>query len=270
MSQGQHTRHVGRLAPRASKGLSPHGRALRGLALGAALLVFTGCDGTAQSPLTGGGETDTESAAPAPAPAPADDGSAPALADVWPTALEQAEAAEEVNALIRGSTQGMAIEAEVAGQFDDSNYQVNATMDDLEISIIFADDQHYLRGNEAYWEVSGAPEPERLDGEWVEAPSSLDLRGFSLSSLWEGAFGVAPEADADLETSAVEVTELNGRAAYHYTIAATGTEVWISVTDSELLKVSMPDAGDEPVELEVFTWEDAPVILPPDAITIDD
>ena len=264
MDQGQQTRHVGRLAR------SPRGHALRGLALGAALLMFTGCDGTAQSPLTGDGEAASASAVPAPAPAPTNDGAAPPLAEVWPTALEQAEAAEEVNALIRGNTQGMVIEAEVAGQFDDSNYQVNATMDDLEISIIFADDQHYLRGNEAYWEVSGAPEPERLDGEWVEAPSSLDLRGFSLSSLWEGAFGVAPAADADLETSAVEVTELNGRAAYHYTLAATGAEVWVSVVDSKLLKVSMPDAGEEPTELEVFAWEDAPEIFPPDAITIDD
>ena len=264
MDQGQQTRHVGRLAR------SPRGHALRGLALGAALLMFTGCDGTAQSPVIGDGEAASASAVPAPAPAPTNDGAAPPLAEVWPTALEQAEAAEEVNALIRGHTQGMVIEAEVAGQFDDSNYQVNATMDDLEISIIFADDQHYLRGNEAYWEVSGAPEPERLDGEWVEAPSSLDLRGFSLSSLWEGALGVAPAADADLETSAVEVTELNGRAAYHYTLAATGAEVWVSVVDSKLLKASMPDAGEEPTELEVFTWEDAPEIFPPDAITIDD
>ena len=103
MDQGQQTRHVGRLAR------SPRGHALRGLALGAALLMFTGCDGTAQSPVTGDGEAASASAVPAPAPAPTNDGAAPPLAEVWPTALEQAEAAEEVNALIRGNTQGMVI-----------------------------------------------------------------------------------------------------------------------------------------------------------------
>lgn len=238
--------------------------------LAAALLGVAGCSGTAgpTAPGSGGQEQATTEAAATAAPVA---GEAPPLADVWPTALEQAEAAEQVMAKITGSADARVIEAEVAGQLDDSNYQVNATIDDLEIAVIHAEETYFLKGNEAYWETSGAPDPEVLAGEWVEAPESLDVGGvFSLSTLWGNAFAALPKANADLATSAAEITEVSGTAAYHYTLAADATELWISVVGNELLKANVTEGVTQPVEVVVGSWDDAPVIQPPDALKLED
>ena len=166
---------------------------------------------------------------------------------------------------------------DLKGQMDDSNFEANVKMEDMEASIIKADGKDYVKANEAFWVGTGAAEdPSAVQDIWVAAPEDMGVsQSFSLGQLWsEFATGLPTEGD-DLSTSTAELTELDGEEVYHYLSEALGADIWITADGSnQLRKVEfMADAEAEGMNLvmEFTDWNDVePVEAPEDATPIEE
>lgn len=210
-------------------------------------------------------EEDTEQAAPA-------DG-VPALADIWPGVIDNAESAESMTANIVGNDGQMDIDATLTGQLDDSNFQVDATVDEGKVSIIGDDGTYYIKGDEGFWTLSGAPDPATVADQWIEAPEDMGVDDtFALSSLWEEFFAEVPTDASDLQTSSAELGEVDGVEAYHYTIEGQDAEIWVSADgEDNLLKVLIGEGMTEPMEMTITDWNAAEPVEPPaDAVPIEE
>lgn len=197
----------------------------------------------------------------------------PPLADIWPTVIENANSAESMTATIVGQGEGMTIDATLTGQLDDSNFQVDATIDGAEVSIIADGDVYYINGAAEFWEMSGAPNAEVFGDQWIEAPEGMGLgEAFSLSSLWNDFFSEVPSDTSDLQTSSAELSEVDGVEAYHYVIDGEDAEIWISADgDDNLLKVIIGEGMEEDLELTVTDWNEAPTVeAPADAVPVEE
>lgn len=205
--------------------------------------------------------------------APVADGDVPPLEDIWSDVIENANSAESMTATISGSDGTMAIDATLTGQLDDSNFQVDATIDDGEVSIIADGETYYINGDEGFWGMAGAPDAGSFAGQWIEAPAEMGIGDtFSLSSLWSDFFAEVPQDGSDLQTSTAELSDLDGVEAYHYVIDGQDAEVWVSADgEQNLLRVLIGEGQEQDIELTVTDWnETEPVEPPEDAVPAEE
>lgn len=214
----------------------------------------------------GTGDDDTGSAA---------DGEVPALADIWPTALENARETESVTATLTGASDGEEMDVTMQGQLDDSNFQIDMTVDDASASIIADEGTFYINGDENFWDES-APgsedEAQTFADRWIIAPPEMGVaESMSFSDLWSTFLADVPTDAEQLQTSSAELTELDGQEAYHYVVEDDGTEIWVSADgEDNILKVSTEDEGEE-MELTATDWNDTDLVDPPsDAVTLEE
>lgn len=203
------------------------------------------------------------------------DGDVPALADIWPTALENAREAESVTATLTGASDGEDMDVTMQGQLDDSNYQIDMTMGDASASIIGDEDTYYINGDANFWNETapGAEdETETFADRWIIAPPELGVaESLSFSDLWSTFLADVPTDAEQLQTSSAELTELDGQEAYHYVVEDDGTEIWVSADgEDNILRVSTEDEGEE-MEMRATDWNDTDRVDPPsDAVTIEE
>ncbi|ANS79185.1 hypothetical protein SGUI_1789 [Serinicoccus hydrothermalis] len=200
----------------------------------------------------------------------------PAFEELWPTVIDNASNAESMTATIVGSDGEMTIDATLTGQLDDSNFQVDATIDDGTVSIIAVDETYYLNGDEAFWTMAGGEaQAGTLAGQYIEVPPEMGIgETFSLSSLWEEFFAEVPTDASDMQTSTAEMGDVDGTEAYHYVIEDENAEVWVSADgEDNLLRVLIPgESGeDDDLEMNITDWNDAPQVeAPEDAVPIEE
>ena len=200
----------------------------------------------------------------------------PPLEELWPTVIDNANSAESMTTTIAGSDGEMTIDATLTGQLDDSNFQVEATIDGGEVSIIAVEETYYLNGDESFWTMAGGEaQASTLAGQWIEAPPEMGIGdSFSLSTLWEEFFGEVPTDASDLQTSTAEMGEVDGMEAYHYVVENDEAEIWVSADgEDNLLRVVIAEgaeAGDD-LEMNIRDWNDAPQVeAPQDAVPIEE
>lgn len=197
----------------------------------------------------------------------------PELADIWPDVIANAQAAEAVTATISGVQGGEELEATLTGQMDDSNFQVDIRLDDANAVVMADEGEYFINGDEGFWEMSGAPDPSALAGEWVEAPAEAGIgEQFSLSALWEDFFQAVPTDAGSLRTSSAELADLDGVEAYHYVVQGENAEIWVSADgEDNLLRVLIDEDSEEPMEITTSDWNDVDPIDPPtDAVPIEE
>ncbi|WP_192796571.1 hypothetical protein [Serinicoccus kebangsaanensis] len=230
--------------------------------------------GSTETPAAGGEPAEPEATTEEPtegASAGAADG-IPPLDELWPTVIDNADSAESMTTTITGSD---GIDATLTGQLDDSNFQVDASVQGAEVSIIGVEDVYYINGDEAFWTAAGG---ESLAGtmsdRWIETPPGMDVgESLSLSTLWEEFFAEVPTDVSDLQTSSAELTELDGVEAYHYVVEDGQADIWVSADGADhLLRVVIADeSGDEDLAMSITDWDDAPPVeAPDDAVPIED
>lgn len=197
----------------------------------------------------------------------------PALADIWPVAIDNARASESVTATISGVQGGEELDATLSGQMDDSNFEVDITLDDASATVMADEGVYYVNGDEGFWEMSGAPDPAAFADQWIEAPADSGIGDqFTLSSLWEGFFQSVPTDAASLQTSSAELSDLDGVEAYHYVIDGEDAEIWVSADgEDNLLRVIIDEGSEEPMEIVATDWNDVDPHDPPaDAVPVSE
>lgn len=192
----------------------------------------------------------------------------PELADVWPDVIDNARAAESVTATMSGVQGGEELEATLSGQMDDSNFEVDISVDEANATVMADEGVYYINGNEDFWVMSGAPDAAAFADTWIEAPADSGIGDqFTLSSLWEEFFQAVPTDAASLQTSSAELSELDGVEAYHYVIDGEEAEIWVSADgEDNLLRVIIDEGSEEPMEITATDWNDVDPIDPPENV----
>lgn len=203
----------------------------------------------------------------------ADPGGAPELTEIWPNTWDQASQATAIDADWVGTTQGMEMDIRIRGQVDDSNFEVSGLIDGAEVALIFVDGVAYIQGDEAFWEMSGAPDPSVLDGIWIEAPPELGVQDdLSLGALWGDFTRMVPSDANSLPVEESSVTEVDGVEAYHYVAAGSDeVEMWIRASDEKLLQIEAV-MGSENYTMTFNGWDDEVELLeaPSDSVPIEE
>lgn len=211
--------------------------------------------------------TDTEPEEEEPTTDAAADGEVPALEDILPTAMENAQDAEAVVARVTTPESDTLIH----GRVDDSNYRIDTTDGPSTFSVIGDEGTHYFIGNVGYWRytVSGSEEyAEDYADKWVIAPPTMGFdESMSLTRLWESSLEDFPTGPGQLQTSSAELSDLDGQEAYYY-VLEDGSEFWVT-TDTEPYPLGRTLDGQD---LRYEAWnDDVEVVEPPDdAITVEE
>ena len=197
----------------------------------------------------------------------------PALKDIWPAAIENIQGAKAVDASVSGADEQMSVEATIKGQLDDSNYQLDATIDGADVSAMVDGEDHFVKGSEEYWSQAGAPDPAKLADTWIQVPPEMGMTdALSVSKFWKDFFADAAIEPEALVASAAEKTDLDGVPAYHYT-SHDGAEIWFTADgEDNLLKLVFEDPQmTEPLKLDIRAIDDVPKVDPPqDATPMDE
>ena len=158
---------------------------------------------------------------------------------------------------------------ELEGKSDDSEYHVVMTMGGMTMAMTKADGTFYMRSDEGFWLDSGLTEDQAalMADRWIVVPEEEAPQGLGIAFLFD-EFSMMEPSEGDMAGAAGEMDEVEGREAYHYTLAD-GTEIWISADErTELLRMSVDDG--EPMEIVIHDWDAEPVEAPEDAVTVEE
>lgn len=200
-------------------------------------------------------------------------GEAPDLAIVWPTVVENTRSLDALTADISVVQNGQTMEASLTGQMDDSNFQVEISMDGDSATVVADDGAYFVNGEAGFWEMVGAPDPSVLADQWVEAPEEAGLASeFSLSQLWSDFLREIPTETSWAQGVVGELSEFDGVEAYHYLVEQEGVEIWITADgEDNLIRATIDEGTEEPFEIKVSDWDDVePVEAPTDARSFEE
>lgn len=196
----------------------------------------------------------------------------PELEEIWPDVLENAQDAESVHAEFSGVMDGADMQVELEGQTDDSNFRLDLENEGAHVEVRAEGDTYYLKGDEEFWKVTGAPDPAAPADRWVIAPPDAGIEEqMSFSSLWGELTNTLPSSSVDLQTSAAVKDEVDGEPAYHYTIDGQDAQVWVSADgEDHLLRAVIGDPEGD-IEIKFSDWNEVEkVSMPKDAVPAEE
>lgn len=194
----------------------------------------------------------------------------PELEEIWPAVLKNAKEAESAKVGFTGVLDGADADMTLQGRADDSNYSLEMQMDGAHVEVRSDGKTLYMKGDQKFWEVTGAPKADALADRWVIAPPGMD-DSMSFSTLWDEMVGSLPEGSGDLQTSSAVKDELDGVPAYRYSIKSEDAEVWVSADgEDNLLKATIADPEGD-IEITFSDWNDVKKIkMPKDAVPAEE
>ncbi|MGD8148802.1 hypothetical protein [Ornithinimicrobium sp. Y1694] len=194
----------------------------------------------------------------------------PPLPEIWPDVQASLDEAEAVTATLSGDLEGSDMTMELEGKSDDSEYVIEMTMDDMSVAMLTVDGTFYMKSDEAFWMDSGLTQDQAamMADRWIEVPEDEAPAGLGIGFLFE-EFSMLEPSESDMDGASGVMDEVDGREAYHYTLA-NGSQIWIAADDSaELLRMSA-DEGGETMEIVIHDWDAEPVEAPEDAVSIEE
>lgn len=209
---------------------------------------------------------------------PSADGDVPPLDDIWADVIDKAANAESVSAHITGEFAGMSLDATISGQMDDSNFELDGTIDGGEVTLIVAEGESYMRADAAFWETAGIPtdQADAFADQWIIVPPEAGMaEQLSMSTLFGGMYDqLVPPGNESLPTESAELTEFEGAPAYRYVAdSEEEVEVWIDAEQETLLQILVLSAPgvEGTIEMTFRDWDSVePIPAPDDAVTIEE